>query len=131
MARLTGSTLRTVRFYEEAGLLIPDERREGGHRLFRPGAVERLQLILDLREAGLSLGEIRGLFEMRNNAPDRGSAASALQAALQQQTELMAEKINLLKRLREELAETAALVINGESETSDSAPRAAKLLWGQ
>jgi len=52
MARLTGNTLRTVRFYEEAGILHPERRSTGGHRLFTHAELERLQLISDLRAAG-------------------------------------------------------------------------------
>ena len=132
MARLTGSTLRTVRFYEEAGLLIPDERRDGGHRMFRPGAVERLQLILDMREAGLSLGEIRELFELRGHQASAPEAGRALESALQEQARRMAGKIELLQRLHGELTQSADVLgaRSGEASLEDEAPRAARLLWG-
>ena len=56
MARLTGNTLRTVRFYEEAGILRPDRRSAGGHRLFSQHELERLQPSLTTDE-----GEDQGL----------------------------------------------------------------------
>src|SRR5260221_5999883 len=55
MARLSNNTLRTVRFYEEAGILRPVGRTEGGHRLFERPELDRLLLVSDLREAGMSL----------------------------------------------------------------------------
>src|SRR5690348_9179110 len=55
MARLSNSTLRTVRFYEEEGILRPARRTEGGHRLFERTELDRLMLVTDMRMAGLSL----------------------------------------------------------------------------
>ena len=62
MARVTGSTVRTVRFYEEAGLLEASVKTCGGHRMFEQNALARLQFILDMRESGLSLENIKRLF---------------------------------------------------------------------
>ena len=63
MARLSSNTLRTVRFYEEAGLLSPVQRTDGGHRLFPQSELRKLQLVSDLRAAGFSLEEIREMIE--------------------------------------------------------------------
>src|ERR1700734_3560260 len=51
MARRSNNTLRTVRFYEEEGILRPVRRTEGGHRLFDRRELERLMLVTDLRTA--------------------------------------------------------------------------------
>src|SRR5512135_1014731 len=48
MARLSDNTLRTVRFYEEAGIIRPVGRTEGGHRLFERAELDRLLLVSDL-----------------------------------------------------------------------------------
>ena len=58
LARATGNTVRTIRFYEEEGLLRPAEVSEGGHRRYTEEDLERLRLIIDLRELGLALCEI-------------------------------------------------------------------------
>ncbi|MBT8451830.1 MAG: MerR family transcriptional regulator, partial [Deltaproteobacteria bacterium] len=50
MARLSQSTLRTVRFYEQEGLIEPERRSSCGHRLFSARELLKLQLALDLRE---------------------------------------------------------------------------------
>ena len=60
MARLSESTLRTVRFYEQEGLIEPERRSACGHRLFSGRELLKLQLALDLREAGLSLQRHQG-----------------------------------------------------------------------
>jgi DNA-binding transcriptional MerR regulator len=61
LARATGHTVRTVRHYEEAGLLVPSEVSDGGHRRYTEDDLERLRLIVDLREVGLSLCEIKSI----------------------------------------------------------------------
>jgi MerR family transcriptional regulator, repressor of the yfmOP operon len=63
VAELTGTTPRTIRYYEELGLLPPARGREpGSHRLYDQGDVERLRELLSLKELlGVSLDELREL----------------------------------------------------------------------
>jgi MerR family transcriptional regulator, repressor of the yfmOP operon len=63
VARLTGTTPRTIRYYEEIGLLPGAEgRAPGAHRMYREADVERLQEVLRLKDLlGLSLEELREL----------------------------------------------------------------------
>ena len=68
MARLSDSTLRTVRFYQQEGLIEPERRSNCGHRLFSGRELMKLQLALDLREAGLSLHSIKDLFCLKLTA---------------------------------------------------------------
>ena len=59
-----GLTARSVRYYEELGLLRPAARSEGDYRLFDESDLERLRFIKGLRdEAGFSLAEIAQLLE--------------------------------------------------------------------
>ena len=59
-----GLTARTIRYYEELGLLTPAARSEGDYRLYDEDDVERLRFIKDLRDdAGFSLAEISQLLE--------------------------------------------------------------------
>jgi DNA-binding transcriptional MerR regulator len=60
----TGLTPRSIRYYEEVGLLAPAARSEGSYRLYDGDDLERLRFIRDLRDdAGFSLTEIRQLLE--------------------------------------------------------------------
>jgi DNA-binding transcriptional MerR regulator len=60
----TGLTTRTIRYYEELGLLKPAARSEGSYRLFDQDDLERLRFIKGLRDdAGFSLAEIGQLLE--------------------------------------------------------------------
>ena len=70
-----GLTPRSVRYYEEVGLLRPAARSEGDYRLFDETDVERLRFIKGLRDdAGFSLAEIAQLLEAEA-ARERGHAA--------------------------------------------------------
>jgi DNA-binding transcriptional MerR regulator len=72
VAALTGTTARTIRYYEEIGLLPETgERASGAHRLYDESDVERLQEVLRLKELlGVSLDELRELI-----AAERARAA--------------------------------------------------------
>jgi DNA-binding transcriptional MerR regulator len=60
----TGLTARTIRYYEEMGLLEPAARSEGDYRLYDESDLERLQFIRSLRDdAGFALAQIRQLLE--------------------------------------------------------------------
>ena len=63
LARLAGTTPRTVRYYEEIGLLpAADERETGAHRTYTEAELERLQEILRLKQLlGLSLDELKAV----------------------------------------------------------------------
>jgi DNA-binding transcriptional MerR regulator len=60
----TGLTPRSIRYYEEVGLLEPAARSEGAYRLYDASDLERLRTIKELRdEAGFSLAQIGQLLE--------------------------------------------------------------------
>jgi len=65
VARLVDTTPRTIRYYEEIGLLSGSGERESGrHRLYTEADVERLREMLRLRDLlGVSLDELKGLVE--------------------------------------------------------------------
>jgi len=64
VADQVGLTARSIRYYEEVGLLEPAARSEGAYRLYDADDVARLQFIKGLRDdAGFSLAEIRQLLE--------------------------------------------------------------------
>lgn len=103
MARLSGNTLRTVRFYEESGLLEPAQRTEGGHRLFGQQQFDKLRLVSELRAAGLSLDAIKSMLETKQRHPTGDEAAKDVIERLDEQVAMMADRIDLLSKLKVEL----------------------------
>ncbi len=88
VAATLGLTARTIRYYEELGLLTPAARSDGDYRLYDEDDVERLQFIKDLRdEAGFSLAEISQMLEdeaarARNRARFRTTSDAAERRAI-------------------------------------------------
>lgn len=59
LARRTGLTVKTIRYYSDRGIVTPAERSPAGYRLYDRDAVNRLNLVRTLRELGLDLTTIR------------------------------------------------------------------------
>lgn len=70
VAERVGLSLRTVRYYEEVGLLTPAGRTAGGFRLFSEEAVTRLRFLKGMKPFGLTLEEIRELVELLELSED-------------------------------------------------------------
>ncbi|MEU9342098.1 MerR family transcriptional regulator [Streptomyces sp. NPDC048278] len=59
LAKATGLTVRTIRYWSDEGVLTPVTRSAGGYRLYDAESFARLELIRTLRELGLGLGHVR------------------------------------------------------------------------
>ncbi|AUH51757.1 MerR family transcriptional regulator [Chromobacterium sp. ATCC 53434] len=81
LAREFDVTLRTIRFYEEQGLIEP--ARDGRQRLFTRRDRARLRLILRGKRIGLSLAEIREIIDLYQRAHDEASQSQMLLDLLQ------------------------------------------------
>jgi DNA-binding transcriptional MerR regulator len=144
MIRGSGCTPRTVRYYERQGLLRA-RRSPGGHRLFPPSELERLNFIISLREAGWALEEVTAFLGVRDAADDDGAACSELEGQLAEHVRRIDRKIAVLQRLRDDLAGTAELMPVCHECTAtrpavecqscdrvpaiDALPRAFRLIW--
>jgi DNA-binding transcriptional MerR regulator len=122
VARLADTTPRTIRYYEEIGLLPqPPGRHQGGHRLYSEAEVERLREVMRLRNLlGVSLEELKTLLaaedaraavrvQLRREDVDPARRRELLIEALghlDRQLELVNHRFAELARLKEELSET-------------------------
>ena len=66
LARGAGTTTKTIRFYEQQGLLPDPPRSASGYRAYGPGDVERLEFIRRAKRLGLSLEEIKGVLQLND-----------------------------------------------------------------
>ncbi|WP_179777981.1 MerR family transcriptional regulator [Amycolatopsis endophytica] len=69
VADRTGLSLRTIRYYEEVGLVVPSARSQGGFRLYTDPDVDRLQVIKRMKPLGFQLEEMRDLLAILDPAP--------------------------------------------------------------
>lgn len=100
LAELAGVSSRTIRYYDQRGLLRPVEYSEGGYRLYDNDTLMKLQRILMLKFAGFSLEEIHGTMLMEENAD--------IMDVLEDQRQLMIQKrdqIDEIIRLLEDIQE--------------------------
>lgn len=101
LAKRTGVTVETIRFYERIGVLPVAGRTANGYRRYADEQVRRLVFIRRARDLGFSLGTVRALLDL-SGQPERSCAeANDLVAA---QLAEVDRKIADLERLRDELA---------------------------
>ncbi|MEV8450335.1 MULTISPECIES: MerR family transcriptional regulator [unclassified Streptomyces] len=99
VAARTELSLRTIRHYEESGLVVPSARSRGGFRLYTETDVARLMVIRRMKPLGFTLDQMRDLLD----ATDRLDAGAALEAD---------ERETLLERVRAYQQEAAEQVEN-------------------
>ena len=76
LAEKSGINVRTIKFWEEKGLIAPHRRTEGGFRLYRPADVVLLTFIKDLQAFNYTLAEIGNI--LRLAGPDLGATDADL-----------------------------------------------------
>jgi MerR family transcriptional regulator, repressor of the yfmOP operon len=115
VAELTGTTARTIRYYEEIGLLdSAPERAQGKHRVYTQADVDRVREIIRLRDLlGLSLEQLSQLLEAE-------SARAHLRDELAQ-TEDPAERRRILEELLTHITNQLDLVTTRLTELTDLA----------
>ena len=65
VARRTGVSTMTIRYYEDIGVMPRPQRASNGYRDYQTDAIERLRFVRDARETGLTLAEISSILELR------------------------------------------------------------------
>jgi MerR family copper efflux transcriptional regulator len=100
LAAAAGVTAKTIRFYEQAGLLPQPPRTPAGYRDYPPAARERLAFIRDAQAAGLTLAEIRSVLAIHDaGRPPCRHVATLIDTHLEQVelriTELLATRTAL------------------------------------
>lgn len=117
VARLTGTTTRTIRYYEEIGLLpLARGRQPGAHRVYEQQDVERLADVLRLKELlGLTLDELKELAAAEQSRTARrrewhGGVEDPVRRReiLDEGIAFVDRKLELVRRRRDELAELEA-----------------------
>jgi DNA-binding transcriptional MerR regulator len=109
-ARAAGCNVRTIRYYEQIGLLPPPERTNGNQRLYAAGDVDRLVFIRHARDLGFPLDAIRDLLSLADRPDQPCEAADAIARAQLGEVE---RRIEQLQALRTELGRMVAQCAGG------------------
>jgi len=107
-ARLAGTNLRTLRYYEEIGLLAPARRSSGGFRFYRREDLNRLRMVGTLQALGLELARIRELMDTRAEDLPRPEFLGRVRAALNAQSAILVERLRELEAQRAGLDQALA-----------------------
>ena len=100
LAERTALSQRTIRHYDEIGLLTPSGRSEGGFRLYTEGDLGRLLLIRRMKPLGYSLDQMGDLLRALDGADGVGAAAESARRALNDfRTDAKERRAKLAKQL--------------------------------
>jgi MerR family copper efflux transcriptional regulator len=102
LARQTGLSIKTIRYYERRGLLEQPPRTESGYRLYGPEEVARLRFIQRAKLLGLTLSEIGELVELAARC-NEGKIVPRLEVVLEAKLEETKRKIEELLAFRKNL----------------------------
>ena len=103
LASRVGLTERTIRYYEELGLLESVKRLDGGVRVYTDDDVRRLRYIRKLKTLGLSLQEMLELESMYQRHRSNRTVLPRLMELLDAHLETINEKVGELQTLQDEI----------------------------
>lgn len=109
LAARSGFTAKTLRYYEDIGLLRPTDRSESGYRLYREDALDRLRFVRRSQGLGLRLDDIKQILDI---ADEGRVPCEHVVAIVDRELASVAKQMARLKALRGELAGLRARLID-------------------
>src|SRR5512137_1371428 len=101
LARRAGTTMRTIRYYEERGLIEPIGRTKGGFRLYQEEELRKLHLIRSLQVLDMPLAQVKAFFDERQRGRAAAEIAPALQGVLREHLHEMERRIAQYRAMQE------------------------------
>ncbi|OUL28095.1 heavy metal-responsive transcriptional regulator [Nostoc sp. RF31YmG] len=114
VAKESGVPIKTIRYYEELGLLQASGRTEGGFRLFNSDVLARLNFIKRTQNLGMTLAEIKEFLHVHDGGE---LPCEHIKTKLEDKVAEIDEQIQQLLTLRQDLV---ALISNWETTTENS-----------
>jgi len=115
LARRSGLSVETLRYYERRGLIPPADRLPSGYRIYPPAILERLAFINRCKQLGFTLEAILELLELQRH-PEEESAA--IKQRVDTRIEEIGRKIDDLQRIQQVLRGLSGLC-SGTGPTAD------------
>ncbi len=101
IAKMTGVTVETVRFYEKQRLIVAPQRSDAGYRQYPEDTVKRVRFIQHAKEVGFTLNEIAELLALRQ---EPGTSCTDIKLRATQKIEEVDRKLQDLNRIHDALA---------------------------
>ncbi|MFE0033714.1 MerR family transcriptional regulator [[Kitasatospora] papulosa] len=125
VAARTELSLRTIRHYEETGLVAPSARSRGGFRLYTEADVARLMVVRRMKPLGFSLDEMRDLLEAVDRLDDDGTAPGERDELLERVRGYERSATEQVARLRVQLARAEEFAVTLRTRLDRDGPREA------
>lgn len=123
LAEISGLTTKTIRFYEDAGLLPAPPRSANGYRDYPPAAVSRLRFVRTAQAAGLSLAEIAEVLAIRDDGRAPCTHVAAIVDSHLREIRRRIRELRTAQRELERLAERAATFDPADCNSADDVCR--------
>ncbi|GGR09519.1 MerR family transcriptional regulator [Streptomyces cinereoruber] len=122
VAARTELSLRTIRHYEETGLVIPSARSQGGFRLYTETDVARLMVIRRMKPLGFTLDQMRDLLDAtdRLDADDAEDAANATGRLDADEREALLERVRTYRQAAAEQVEKLRVQLSRAEDFADT-----------
>jgi len=115
LARRSGLSVETLRYYERRGLIPPPERLPSGYRVYPPAILQRLAFIRRCKALGFTLDETQDLLQLQQH-PELESAA--VKQRVEQRIDEIRGKVRDLQQILHALEGLSALC-DGEGSAAD------------
>ena len=105
VSRTTGLTTRTLRYWEEVGIIESVQRADGATRGYNPYYIRRIRFIMRLKELGLTIREMQDLYSAYGDAKQTEKMIPRLIEILDDHINKVDEKMAKLASLRKDIVE--------------------------
>ncbi len=103
LADRAGTTTRTVRFYEEKGLIKPCHRSSGGFRCYSEEQLTQLRMVLSLKVLGFDLDKIKAILSKQSRQETAGNLAADVLQDLRGKLDELNLQINGLQEMKDKV----------------------------
>lgn len=110
LAKRTGTTLRTIRYYEQLGLINHFARTRGGFHLYYPDDCQKIQFIKSLQLLGTPLAQIGRLLERRRRAESGAEGAPEIIEILGRQLAEIETRVAIYRQMRDSIRQTLEIL---------------------
>ena len=107
---------RTLRYWEEVGIIESVERQNRANRGYSPYMVRRIKFIVKLKDMGLTIKEMQHLYKIYGGAKETEALIPELVKILDHHIEIVDEKIANLSTLRKDVVEYRKRILNKQKD---------------
>jgi DNA-binding transcriptional MerR regulator len=110
LAKKAGTTMRTIRYYEQLGLIRPVGRTKGGFRLYEEDELRKLKMIKSLQLLDIPLAQVKAFFDQRKQGRPAAEIAPSIRRVLEGQLAQMEQRIVQYRTMQDSLRQTLEIL---------------------